>query len=343
MKTGMKRFGIAFVLLLLAVWTRAQPSQPSHSQPNAAQPNAAQPDPVQGGTQDATDVLQDPQPEATNHSSWPDGSDRWLFNAEERTRAGQSALGRAATDQAVERFDTALRLAPDDAVARFNAGTARLTDQRPGARELLEAAAREAPASLKAAASYNLGNARLEASDLQGAIAAYEDALRADAGFADAKHNLEVALRRMQQQQQNQDPDQQNQDQQNQDQQDQEQQNQDQQNQDQQDQGQQQDQKQDDQNQDESSQDEQNQDQQNQDQQQDEKEQDKGSDETQESGGAGQGGEESPLPQFKDLPDMTAEEAAAILEAIQNMERQDRREQALEAAKKALASGKKDW
>ena len=39
---------------------------------------------------------------------------------------------------------------------------------------------------------------------------------------------------------------------------------------------------------------------------------------------------------------MTAEEAAAILEAIENMEREQRRRDALEAARKNTR-GKKDW
>lgn len=301
-------------------------------QPPATPSPASDPPPVQGDTRDAAEVLEDGAGDASG-SAWPDWSERWLFNADERTERGRRALESEATDAAVERFDTALRLRSDDAVARFNAGTARLSDQRPGARELLEAAVRDAPERVKAPASYNLGNARMSAGDLPGAIAAYEDALRSDPDFGDAKHNLEVALRRLQQQQQNQQNQDQNQDQQ----QDQEQQ------QDQQQQDQQQDQTEDQQQQqDQEQQDEQKQQEQQQQQDQDQ-EQQKETDETKESGGAGQGGKESPLPQFEDLPDMTAEEAAAILEAIQNMERQDRREQALEAAKKAEASGKKDW
>ena len=39
---------------------------------------------------------------------------------------------------------------------------------------------------------------------------------------------------------------------------------------------------------------------------------------------------------------MTAEEAAAILEAVENLEREQRREEALEAMRKS-ARGKKDW
>jgi len=39
---------------------------------------------------------------------------------------------------------------------------------------------------------------------------------------------------------------------------------------------------------------------------------------------------------------MTAEEAAAILEAIENLEREQRRQRALEAARES-AGRKKDW
>lgn len=51
---------------------------------------------------------------------------------------------------------------------------------------------------------------------------------------------------------------------------------------------------------------------------------------------------ESPLPQFRDLEDMTAEEAAAILEAVENLEREERRDQMLEAMKNR-PQGSKDW
>jgi|GEM_PF-5195250 len=39
---------------------------------------------------------------------------------------------------------------------------------------------------------------------------------------------------------------------------------------------------------------------------------------------------------------MSAQEAAAILEAVENLEREARRQEALEAARKQ-AKGKKDW
>ena len=50
---------------------------------------------------------------------------------------------------------------------------------------------------------------------------------------------------------------------------------------------------------------------------------------------------DSPLPEFEDQPDMTAEQAAAILEAVENLEREQRRQQAIEQMKRA--KGDRDW
>ena len=48
------------------------------------------------------------------------------------------------------------------------------------------------------------------------------------------------------------------------------------------------------------------------------------------------------MPQFEDQKDMTAEQAAAILQAVENLERQQRREQA-RALARAKTSVEKDW
>ncbi len=276
--------------------------------------------------------------EEAQKGGWPAWTDRWLFNARERTSRGRQAWAEGQAGAAVAPFDEAQRLQPSDPKAQFNAGTARLVAGAEGATELLEQAA-GAEDSLRPLANYNLGNARYGGGDLPGAIEAYKDALRADPTFADAKHNLEFAQRELEkQQQENQDPQDQDQDQQEQDDQDQ-QENQDQ---DQQDQQQDQDQQQQDpdqqdpedkdpeqqepQNQDEQQQEPPSQDpEQNQDPQQQPPEQ-----------------QQDRLPQFEDLPDMTAEEAAAILEAVENQERERRRQEAIEAAR-TNARGKKDW
>lgn len=263
---------------------------------------------------------------------WPPWVDGLLFNAAERTEAGRRALEAGEVDAALGRFESAHRLAPDDPVAGYNAGTARLAAARSDAASLLEAAARSEAPAVAAKASYNLGNARFGANDFAGAVEAYRDALRSDPGYADAKHNLELALRKLQeqsgQQGQPQPQDQQQQDRQ-----------------------QQSDEKQESQSKDSENPE-------NKDQKEESQSQPKPGDEKQDPDPKQeeppeQGGEkpqdgaqpppkESPLPQFKDLPEMTAEEAAAILQAVENLERDQRRKEALEAMKKSV-KGKKDW
>ena len=290
-----------------------------------------------------------------SHADWPQWMDRWLFNAEERTQRGQQSLESKDFSQAAASMDTAMRLAPEDATAKFNAGTARLPLAPEEGRKLLEAAGSQAQdRELKSLAHYNAGSSLLEAGEFQPAIDAFKNALREQPNFEDAKFNLELAQKRLKEQQEqqqnqdgeNQDPQdqeqqdqEQQQDQQNQDQEQQDEQNQDPQDQEQQDQEQQQDQ----QNQDQEQQD---QEQQNQEQQgQDPQDQEQQQNQEQQQDQQGQQNPESqegPLPEFKDLPDMTAEEAAAILEAIENMEREQRRQEALEAAKAGIR-GKKDW
>ena len=61
------------------------------------------------------------------------------------------------------------------------------------------------PTELKSEAAYNLGNARFRQGDFGPARDAYTRALQGDPSDADAKRNLELALRALQQQQQQQD------------------------------------------------------------------------------------------------------------------------------------------
>lgn len=290
-------------------------------------------------------------------AQWPEWVEQLLFNPEERTERAIDAFEAGQPEDAVGPLETALRLAPDDAVARFNAGTARLATERGDALPLLESAAEAPSDALASRAHYNLGNSHLSRADVdpataaeayQQAIDAYKQSLRRDPNFDDAKFNLELAqklLEELQQQQQDQpqnqdqqqqDQDQQNEDSENQQNQDPQQDQQDQQDQEQQEQDQEQQQ---DQQETQDSEDSQQQDQQQQDQQQQDQQQDPQQNPDQQPQNQQQ---ESPLPQFEDLPDMSAEEAAAILEAIENMEREQRRQEALEAAKKS-GKGKKDW
>ncbi|HYU30717.1 MAG TPA: tetratricopeptide repeat protein, partial [Thermoanaerobaculia bacterium] len=126
----------------------------------------------------------------------PVWAERWLWNPRERTTLAMAAWDAKDPKTAAEAAGTALRLAPDDPRTRYNAGTAELGNHR--LRQsigLLEKAVRDAPPDLAPAAQYNLGNARLAAGDAAGAVEAYKQALRLAPADADAKHNLELALR----------------------------------------------------------------------------------------------------------------------------------------------------
>jgi Ca-activated chloride channel homolog len=134
----------------------------------------------------------------------PAWAERWLYNPRERTERAIEAYREGDDDRAVAAAETAHRLAPEDPLTGYNAGTANLAagsflSARKAAR-LLEDSAKSAPPDLAPAAWYNLGNARLAASDPAAAVEAYKQALLRNPGDADAKHNLEIALREREQQ-----------------------------------------------------------------------------------------------------------------------------------------------
>lgn len=145
----------------------------------------------------------------------PAAVERWLYNPRERTARGLGHLEAGDPEAALEALETAGRLAPDDPRVLFNLGTGRLLGDHGDAVGALEAALRVGEESregapgaaggalapeLRQRAFYNLGGARLAADDPAGAVAAYEEALRLDPADADAKHNLELALRRLEEQ-----------------------------------------------------------------------------------------------------------------------------------------------
>ncbi len=226
--------------------------------------------------------------------------DRLRWNARERTQAGIEVLETENKQAALDAFETAARLDPANPLLRYNAGSAHLLAGTEAAAQHLELAAETAPEELRPAASYNLGNARLNSGDPAGAIEAYEQALRLTPDHLEAKFNLELALQQQQEQQQE---------------------NQDDKDADQDDQGEE-----------------------NQPSSDEQQEQPQGSnqDQQEEQEQNGEGEQEKQLPQFEEQPDMSAEQAAAILEAVENLEREQRRKQAEQEMKKRPHKGK-DW
>jgi Ca-activated chloride channel family protein len=235
-------------------------------------------------------------------------SDRLSWNARERTATGLSALEKGDGEAATRSLDTALRLRPDDAVARFNAGTVRIESESTEAAALLREAAKIASPDLAPEAWYNAGNAHLAAGQPGPAIEAFIESLRRRPDHAAAKFNLEVA-RREEERQKQQDSSREDGDRRQEG-----------------DEGQQP---------------------QSAGSGERESESDAPGDQRGEAGPkqdpAGREGDRagsatgtnqpaSPLPRFRDLADMTAEQAAAILQAVDNLERRQRRQRAIEAA-----------
>lgn len=131
----------------------------------------------------------------------PAWAERWLYNPRERTEQTIEAYREGDGDRAVATSETAHRIAPGDPRTGYNAGTANLAAGRfRKAAKLLEGSAKSAPPGLAPAAWYNLGNARLAAADPAAAVEAYKQALLRNPADADAKHNLEIALREREQQ-----------------------------------------------------------------------------------------------------------------------------------------------
>ena len=118
-------------------------------------------------------------------------------------------------DEAHERYLEALREAPDSPVAPFNDGNALYrTDELERAMDAYRQAAESGDPAVDARAWYNLGNALFRQQQLEPALDAYKQALRRDPTDADAKHNLELAIEQLQQQEQQQPQDGDDQDQQ---------------------------------------------------------------------------------------------------------------------------------
>ncbi|HEV2851722.1 MAG TPA: VWA domain-containing protein [Thermoanaerobaculia bacterium] len=259
----------------------------------------------------------------------PVWAERWLYNPRERTQKALEATAQGRPKQAVGPADTALRLAPNDPLVQYDAGTAHLgAGHAREAVDILEKAAKGAGPELSPTAHYNLGNARLAAGDAAGAVEAYKHVLRAEPGNQNAKYNLEVALREEQKQKMggqgsprgsrgnrsnNQDPS----------------------------------------NQQGKGKPNENPNQGNdrrqppslpspQQQGQQQRQGQQGDDRDSQGGGDRGQGQDSRLPQFRNQPEMSGREAASVLSAVENLERQQRRDQAARRARQRAAKGK-DW
>lgn len=127
--------------------------------------------------------------------------------------AGNEHFDDAAYDDAISAYRQAQVAEPDMPEPYYNAAnTYNRQGQVDGAQAQMEQALKTADDRLAAQAWYNLGNAYFDAQQWSQSAEAYKEALRLKPDDADAKHNLELALRNLQEEQQQAQQQQQNQD-----------------------------------------------------------------------------------------------------------------------------------
>ncbi len=129
--------------------------------------------------------------------------DELLLRPKRLTDAGIRHYGEGRHPEALEAFEGALAARDHDVRARFNLADAFYKNGKfDEAQAIYESLGDDA--TLQAPARYNLGNTLFQKQDYPGAIKAYRGALRADPNDEDTRRNLELALRKLQEQQQQQ-------------------------------------------------------------------------------------------------------------------------------------------
>ncbi|MGQ0508705.1 MAG: vWA domain-containing protein [Myxococcaceae bacterium] len=111
---------------------------------------------------------------------------------------GTAAYEAGRYEEALKAFDEAKRALPSSAAVEFNRGNALFRlGRHEEARAAFERAQETDKGSLKQKAYYNLGNTLAQLNKAKEAIAAYRKALLMDPKDRDARHNLEVVLRKL--------------------------------------------------------------------------------------------------------------------------------------------------
>jgi tetratricopeptide (TPR) repeat protein len=119
---------------------------------------------------------------------------------------GMQAFEKGDYEAALGAFDRAKAALPDNALVEFNRGAAlhKLGRNEEARSALMRAADLDPKHELTGPIHYNLGNAWAATGNKKEAIAEYRKALRADPSDQLSRHNMEVLLRDIQRQQQNQ-------------------------------------------------------------------------------------------------------------------------------------------
>jgi tetratricopeptide (TPR) repeat protein len=123
--------------------------------------------------------------------------------AHRRTEKGNDLYGKGDLDRALEEYGRAQALVPMAPELPYDLGNVLYRKENwAGAAEAYEKALGSAGRELAPQAAYNLGNALFKDEKYDEAVQAYVRALKNHPGDADAKRNLELALRALEQQKQ---------------------------------------------------------------------------------------------------------------------------------------------
>jgi Ca-activated chloride channel family protein len=177
----------AALALLLLGGSRSAPAQAAPPAPSAPAPSA--PAPARGEAAERRGTL----------------VDELLLRPRRATEEGRAEYARGSHPQALEAFERAARARPQDPAVRFNVADGLYKNGRyDEAATLFKALGADAAQPLAGAARYNLGNSLYQKQDYEGAVQAYRDALRAMPGDAETRRNLELALRKLKEQEERQ-------------------------------------------------------------------------------------------------------------------------------------------
>ncbi|MFN7965851.1 MAG: tetratricopeptide repeat protein [Acidobacteriota bacterium] len=120
-------------------------------------------------------------------------------------RQGNEAYRQKDFEKAQEKYDQAQQLAPRDPRIAYNQGTvATARGNAEDAKAAYDRALQSAEGSLRRDTWYNRGVTALQQKEWPQAVKSFGEALKLDASDADARRNLELAVRQLQRQQQQQ-------------------------------------------------------------------------------------------------------------------------------------------
>lgn len=118
-------------------------------------------------------------------------------------REGNEAFEAERYEQAREAYDRALEAMPESPEVTYNSANTLYRQELFGeARYKLDVSAETAEPILSQYAAFNAGNSLYMSEEYEAAVEAYKQALRLDPTDQEAKHNLELALQRIEEQEQ---------------------------------------------------------------------------------------------------------------------------------------------